>query len=430
VLPYACGRDFNSYYYALQVAKNGENPYKTKTLTRAYRVRDGRMGAVQPFFYPPPYLLSMAWAVSMDAATAYKSFYWAGAVFLISVFLALWRWLPSVWLFGASGVVLATFTPVQNTLRMGQANLLVLALLVWGVMLVEWEGANRRRYVGGALVGLACMMKMSPALVVMWWMVRREWRPVFTAIAAAVLSSLLVLPFVGFGNQVYFYLEVLPGFTSGSYHDLSVPMNIPMNHSILNFWMQVVSGFEGLEYRSSAPSSAVHLARWTAIGMLVGLLYCLRNPQPDSVSRANAAGALVVLMVITPAYSYEHHLVFLVFPILAVVAALAARRLAWYWGIVLVGVYKILAWEIRDFKQEALQQIDPAVLAEVGSRKAMYLSEAVMFRELKFLAALVLGVLCLFAAIRPALAAPSEASPALFPKLRIKRAGSQEVDSP
>ena len=306
----------------------------------------------------------------------------------------------------------------------------VLALLVWGVLLVEWQGANRRRYVGGALVGLACMMKMSPALVVIWWMVRREWQPVLSAMAAAFLSSLLVLPLVGLGDQVYFYLEVLPGFTSGSYHDLSVSLNIPMNHSILNFWMQVVSGFEGLEYRSSAPSSAIHLARWSAVGMLVGLLYFLRNPQADAVSRANAAGALVVLMVITPAYSYEHHLVFLVFPILAVVAALAARRLAWYWGGVLVGIYKVLAWEINDFKQEALQQVDPAVLAEVGARQAMYLSDAVMFRELKFLAALVLGVLCLFAALRPAPVAPAGDAPALFPKLRIKRAGSQEVDSP
>ena len=89
VLPYACGRDFNSYYYAVQVAKKGENPYKTKALTQTYRKDDGRSGGVQPFFYPPPYLLSMAWAISMDAATAYKSFYWAGALFLISVFLAL-----------------------------------------------------------------------------------------------------------------------------------------------------------------------------------------------------------------------------------------------------------------------------------------------------------------------------------------------------
>ena len=74
---------------------------------------------------------------------------------------------------------------------------MVLALMVWGVMLAEWQGANKRQWAGGALVGLACMMKMSPALLVLWWMVRKAWKPVFGAIAAAIISSVLVLPFVG-----------------------------------------------------------------------------------------------------------------------------------------------------------------------------------------------------------------------------------------
>ena len=137
--------------------------------------------------------------------------------------------------------------------------MMVLALMVWGVMLAGGRG-QKRQWAGGALVGLACMMKMSPALLVLWWMVRRAWKPVFGAIAAALISSLLVLPFVGIEHQFEFYFTVLPGFTSGNYHDLSVPLNIPMNHSFLNFWMQATSGFEGL-VRDEPSLLASNLAR-------------------------------------------------------------------------------------------------------------------------------------------------------------------------
>ena len=187
--------DFASYFYAAKVAADGNSPYETAKLSER-AAQDGRR-APYPFFYPPPYLIAMAWVLPLELHDSHKIFYWAGSLFLISVLMALWRWIANPAMVAMSGVVLISFTPIHDTLRMGQANLLVLALMVWGVALVEWEGANRRRWWGGALVGLACMMKMSPALLVLWWMVRRDWRPVLGAIGAAVVTSLAVLPLVG-----------------------------------------------------------------------------------------------------------------------------------------------------------------------------------------------------------------------------------------
>jgi hypothetical protein len=130
--------DFASYYYALNASMEGENPYDNQVLTRLAK-QDDRPGTVHPFFYPPPYLLTMAWAMPLELGSAHQFFYWAGSFFLISVMLALWRWLPGLGVFACSGVILMSFTPISDTLRMGQANLLVLALMIWGVLLVEWE---------------------------------------------------------------------------------------------------------------------------------------------------------------------------------------------------------------------------------------------------------------------------------------------------
>ena len=54
------GRDFASYYYAAQVALEGGDPYDTPALSAA-AVADHTRRSVHPFFYPPPFLFSVAW---------------------------------------------------------------------------------------------------------------------------------------------------------------------------------------------------------------------------------------------------------------------------------------------------------------------------------------------------------------------------------
>jgi hypothetical protein len=407
--------DFASYFYAVQASGKGENPYDNSILNRLAQ-EDNRRGSVYPYFYPPPYLLVMAWTLPLDLSEAHMAFYWAGSFFLLAVMLSLWKWLPNWGMFGASGLVLLFYTPIFDTLRMGQANLLVLALVVWGVMLVEFEGANKRRWLGGALVGLACMMKMSPAILVMWWMIRQEWRPVVAAVLSAVVSSVVVLPLVGFSDQFYFYSDVLPGFSSGNYHGLTVPINIPMNHSLLNFCMQIVNGFQDMGRNTEPSVLATNLARIISFSALLSLLFVLRKPRPDAVSRANAAGALVVLMVLIPAYTYEHHLVFLIFPLLAVVAALAEKRLSWAYWLVLIPVFGLIAWNLPDFK---------AYSASLGDGR-LWSANAVAFRELKFLAIVCLGGLCVLAALSPSHPTPSSGESRFLSMPRVIRRSLRE----
>ena len=381
------GRDFASYYYAGRAAQEGRDPYNKRVLSRLAHQDETRPRGrgVHPFFYPPPFLLAVSWTLPLDLQTSYRAWFWLDSLFLLAVMLALWKWLPSTGMLLGGGLVLASFTPIPDTHWMGQANLLVLAALCWGLVLVERESAGPRgEWWGGALVGLACMLKMSPALLVAWWVVRKRWRPVIGACAAGVVLSLLTLPLLGVSGQWHFYSQVLPTFSSGDYQGLTVPITIYGNHSIANLFVQASHHFwpetaaiDGIPDQVRPLSTAVNLL------LVGGSLWWLRRPAKDAVSLACSAGALVVWMLLVPPYTYEHHMVYLLLPIAALVAALGERRLRWQWGIGLVPAYAFLAWQLQDMK---------------GVGRGMDAAGAWWLQESKFLAAIFLGVACLVAA--------------------------------
>jgi alpha-1,2-mannosyltransferase len=101
--------------------------------------------------------------------------------------------------------------PVQRTLLFGQVNLLLVALVVLDALRVRgrWRGI---------LVGIAAGIKLTPAIVVVWFLLRREYRAAATAtvaFASTVGLAWLVLPrdsysfwFSAFGSLGRFGPEV------------------------------------------------------------------------------------------------------------------------------------------------------------------------------------------------------------------------------
>jgi len=376
-------RDFASYYYAVQVAADGDDPYVKRSLTRRARQDGTRKAAVHPFFYPPPYLLSFAWVIPLELETAYRAWFWLEHLFLLAVLLSLWRWVPSRPLALALGIMAASFSPIPDNDWMGQANLFVLAVVLPGLLLVE-RGRWRS---GGALVGLGCMLKMSPALLVAWWLLQGRWRPVVAAVAAAVLLSLASLPLVDLETQWRFYTQVLPGFGSGDYNGLTVPITLTHNHSIPSLLHELFGG--------GATTSLEARAAWVSRGVTLGLLSLLafrfRKPGADPVATLCQVGVVVVLMLVLPVYTYEHHMVWMLVPYAAVVAAVAGGRLGRGWWPVLV-----LAYLVQALPLDMLKALYKELGVFGGLRDPVYY----LLRESKFIAALLTGLACGIAATR------------------------------
>ncbi len=305
------GRDYASYYYAVQEAAGGGDPYDTAALSARAR-QDGTRKAVHPYFYPPPFLLAAYWSRPLSLAEGYRTTFFVNEVALAGCLVvgAVGFGVPA-W---ALALLLCTWTPIPDNAWMGQANLWALFPALLGLWLVERRRDVTSEVGGGVLVGAAAMLKMSPALFLLWWLVQRRWRPVATAVATAVGLSLAALPLVPLDAQLRFYTEILPGFSRGDYHGLSVPISLPANHSIPDLLDRA------FPTAGSFLSPAAQRVSLVLSLSLLGLWGWVARRATDT---AAAVCALSVLMVVVPVYTYEHHLVFLV-----VAMGVAAGRVA------------------------------------------------------------------------------------------------------
>jgi hypothetical protein len=321
------GRDYATYHYAAQEARAGGDPYDAAALSRRARA-EGTRAAVHPWFYPPPALLPFEPLSSLPLSTAYRAWFFVQQACLLGALWGMWRW------FGARplllGLLAVVFTPIPDNLKMGQANLPVLLLTVLGL----WRGS-------GLLVGAAAMAKMSPALYLASFAAQRRWRPILVAVATAVGLSVLALPLVPLSTQVRFYIEILPGFASGHYNGLGVPISLPANHSIPDLLHQLWPGPDAhsLDTRARIVGQALSLS-------LLALLSWLGRAPRDPLSQANHMGAMTVLLLITPVYAYEHHLVLALLPAAAALQALWEGRLPRRWLWLVLPALFFVAWPL------------------------------------------------------------------------------------
>jgi hypothetical protein len=339
------GRDFASYYYAIRVAADGGDPYDTKQLSATAR-KDGSRRGVHPFLYAPPFLLSMAWAPGFDLGTAYHRWFWLHELCLVAAVMVLAGWTQRLgdeapWVLA---VLVATMTAIPNNHVMGQANFPGLALAIGGI----WATDRGRPWLGGALLGTACMLKMAPALLVLWWILRKEHQAVVASVVTAVVLSVLTLPYASVDVQLGFYRDVLPTFSSGGYNGLAVPIGMYGNHSLPNVFHQwFPSG------RGTLSSAARLLALLGNLSLLVGLAVAFRKENPDPLQRLGQVGAVSVVMLLFPVYTYEHHLVWTLPASLAAVMGVLRGRLPGPWA-VLVGVgIALVAFELAALKRFA-----------------------------------------------------------------------------
>ncbi len=342
------GRDYASYHYAVQAAWSGADPYD-KAALEALSQAEGTRKQVHPFFYPPPFLLAVAWAIPASLAAGFSTWWVFNELALIACGLVLWRWWrplgPEVgWV---TAIVLAAMFAVAYSHELGQANFPVLALVLAGL----WQ-ERQRPTLAGALVGLACMMKMAPALVVAWWLLRGRWQAVGASVVAAIVLSVLTLPLLGVGEQLHFYRDILPRFGSGDYNGLTIKIGMFGNHSLPNLFHQAWPGVGNQLSGVARAASGV-----SVLALMGGLGALFWRGTDDPVRLAGQASAVLVAMLLIPVYTYEHHLVY---AIPAMVLAVVAVRDGWLgslWVGPVAASVVVLMFELPALRQLALKVV-------------------------------------------------------------------------
>ena len=323
------GRDYASYHYAVKATSLQKSPYTTDNLNALSKV-EGTRKSVHPFFYPPPAILSVVWTLPLSLKSGYVAFFWFNQFCLLGTLWILRQWRKVEWSTLFAGSLL--LWPVLDTMKMGQINLFVGLMIVLAL-----------RYRSGSALAVAAMTKMSPALIFFAWLSRKEWRLVGVCALMCVVLSVMVLPWVPLLEQWRFYTEVLPQFSSGAYHGLQIPINIPANHSIPDLYNQWFPG----ETKTILSSTAKRLSSITSSFIFVSMMFWLRKLTNEE-ARLFGILALVPLMLITPVYCYEHHLALLIVPAILCLetiktASVSKRVLAW--GALLIGGQPL--WSLR-----------------------------------------------------------------------------------
>jgi hypothetical protein len=151
---------------------------------------------------------------------------------------------------------------------------------------------------------------------------------------------------LGIDVEKHFFFQVLPGFGTGDYNELTVPINMFGNHSIPNLWNQAWPGGrnQGLSTTGLVGSAVCALA---LVGGLGAWLW--RSPR-DAWGLAAQFCTVSLAMLIIPVYTYEHHLVWgLPAVVLTVLAVVQGRLSPAWWG------FLGLAWLGWAFELDLLQ---------------------------------------------------------------------------
>jgi alpha-1,2-mannosyltransferase len=278
------------------------------------------VGLALPFTYPPFAVLVLGpfaippWQVSIACITALS---------LISLTVVVYVTTRAAWpLGGKRGAVVATaavvplsllLEPIADTIWFGQVNLLLMMLVVVDCLIPA------SRWPRGVLIGIAAAIKLTPAVFLVYFLLRKDYRS-----AVTMTISALVATGVGFVADWSGSLTFWFGGSGGA-HAVGDPSS-PLNQSFVGSLAR--AGLSG----STQAMVCVVVLPVVAVFAVAGIRRALReNAIPLAVVITAGLG-----LVASP-ISWGHHWVYVVPAVIALVArGVQQRQQAWLFAAALV----------------------------------------------------------------------------------------------
>ncbi len=215
---------------------DGENIYRTPRQVHAQRTAPSDPAGHGPIVLHPnmpftvilltPFAMLPVWAMAATF-TALKI-----AVFLVVVWMIAelaghhQRKIPD-WVLGLGVAWALPF--VIGDIQHGNTNVFVLAFVV----LHLWAYRCGRDWLAGLGLAVGICLKMTPALFLLYWLYRRNWKILgTTAVAGLVLAVLLPMALLGPAHYVELtgtWLEnlIIPGLVKGAWYPIHINQSLP-----------------------------------------------------------------------------------------------------------------------------------------------------------------------------------------------------------
>jgi hypothetical protein len=260
---------------------------------------------------------------------------------------------PGPWLFALPAALMVSF--VIDTFDLGQPNLVLLAMMLYGFWLLQRE----RPWLAGSMFALATAIKVFPVAVFPYLLWRGRWR---TAASMLVFIGIFLFvvpaPVRGFQHNVTelknWYQAMIGSSSEKGFGQRDEQNWSWVNQSIIAVTHRLARPVNYNQDDPSKPPRYMNLldldfrtANWivVAISLLIGLGFIAVMPRRDrrtQRSDAEELGILFCLMTVASPLAREYYFLWLFFPITILVHRAAwdprpaARRGSW--GVLTVGI--------------------------------------------------------------------------------------------
>ncbi|QPF89579.1 glycosyltransferase family 87 protein [Bradyrhizobium commune] len=313
---------------------------------------------------------------------------------------------PGPWLEALPVIVTVTF--VFDMFDLGQPNLVLLAMMLYGF----WSLQHQRSWLGGFMFALATAIKVYPIAVLPYLIWRRQWAAVVSMVAfIGILLYVVPAPIRGFERnaaELKTWYQGMVGSSSEKGFGQRDEQNWSwVNQSIIAVTHRLVRPINYNQEDPGKPPRTMNIidvdyktANWIvlAVSALLGLGFlAVMPPQRRRTPRSDAEelGILFCLMTVASPLARQYYFMWLFFPITVLMhrAAFDARanvRLGTWLALGLAGILMVLSL-----------QLFPNVIQAWGNN---------------LMATAVLGVALAWHIRHPPVAAGSEAATGLKPK--------------
>jgi len=269
---------------------------------------------------------------------------------------------PNQWLFAAPGF--ATITFVFDMFDLGQPNLVLLAMLLYGF----WVLQQGRSWMAGSMFALATAIKVFPVAVLPYLLWRRHW----TAVASMVVFLIVFLfvvpaPVRGLQHnlaELKTWYEGMVGISSEKGFGQRNEQNWSwVNQSIIAVTHRLTRPVNYNQDNASKPVRTMNVvdisfkaANWIVIGvsLAIGLGYLAVMPPPSrrtEKSDAEELGILFCLMTVASPLARQYYFLWLFFPMTILFHRAAydprpAVRLGTWFALAIMGILMCLSFGV------------------------------------------------------------------------------------
>jgi len=377
--------DFKHLYLGAVLLNSGRNPYDSQIMLIVAgdyrRAVDARFRTVNPYVYLPFTGLVLTPLTWLDFSESVVWFQWINHLLIFASLFLIIRW--SNWAYGtwpfAVGLALVAFNDAlfrQN--NAGQLN--VVLLFGYSVLYVLLK-LRVPYWLAGLPSAFLALFKLSPGIVLIWYLARGQWRDFRTSILW--MAGFLFLSIVLYGAKIhaaFFPVLANMGFGKSTWAEYgSTFWRDPYNQSInamLHRWLVPREGKPEVPFLELSPWVANGLTWVFALSLLAGFVYLVyryrqKEMLPESFSLAIAVSLLL------PSLMWDHYLVQLILPLMLLFPRVTAGA-----NILLVTAAFILCLPLnfeQPFYREgfgllagSVKLLPPLIVASVaGTRLAM-----------------------------------------------------------